>query len=235
MDENSQEMVTESLEFLSSVSNYNHWMANTLEPYVGQKVVELGCGIGNILQYYLLRKKLIGIDLDPNLINYCKKKFEDHSNCEFICADIFEDDIKLDSNIDTILSMNVIEHIEDDRKALKWMVDNLSLNGSLVILVPAHPLIYGEIDKAAGHYRRYVMEDLITKIEGTGCKVTANFYFNCIGFFGWGLNSRLLKKKTIPNKQTLMYDRYIAPLQAWAEGIIHPPFGQSLVVVAHKT
>lgn len=227
-------MVTESLEFLSSVRNYNHWMAETLEPFIGQRVLELGCGIGNILQYYLMRKKLIGIDLDANLIDYCKKKFDAHTNCEFICADIFDENFKLDQEIDTMLSMNVIEHIEDDRQALQWMVDNLSLNGSLVILVPAHPSIYGELDKAAGHFRRYVKEDLITKIEGTGCTVKQSFYFNSVGFFGWGLNSRLLKKRDIPNKQTLLYDRYLVPLQAWAESLLHPPFGQSLIVVAHK-
>jgi SAM-dependent methyltransferase len=234
MNSSSQQMVTQSLEFLSSVYNYNHWMARTLEPFIGENILELGCGIGNILQYYLLRQKLTGVDLDQNMINYCQKKFDKHENCEFICADIFEDEIKLDANIDTMISMNVIEHIEDDRAALKWMVDNLALNGTLVTLVPAHPHIHGSIDEAAGHHRRYVMEDLITKIEGIGCHVTNSFYFNCIGYFGWGLNSRVFKKKNIPVKQTLIYDRYVVPLQAWAEGIIKPPFGQSLVVIARK-
>jgi SAM-dependent methyltransferase len=235
MDKDSQQMVIESLEFLASVDNYNHWMSRSIKPYVGHKILELGCGIGSMLQYFLTEKKIFGVDLDPELIDYCKNKFKDHINCEFSAGDIFKDEIKFSEKPDTLVCLNVLEHIEDDRAALNWMSSAVEDNGTLVLLVPSHPGIYGAIDEAAGHHLRYVKEDLITKVEGAGWKVTRSFYFNFIGFFGWWLNSRILKKRHIPIKQTLIYDRYVVPLQAWAEGIVSPPFGQSLIVIAKKT
>lgn len=230
----SQAMVTESLEFLASVHNYNHWVARTLEPYLGSRILEFGCGIGNVLEFLLLKEQLIGIDLDPAMIDHCREKFAGHTNCRFQCMDIFEDELDFEGEPDTVISLNVIEHIEDDRRALRWMADQLPSGGSMVLFVPAHPTIYGEIDRAAGHHRRYEKQELISKVEGTGCKVVDARSFNLVGYFGWGLNARLLRKRDIPTKQALFYDRFVAPLQAWAENLVRPPFGQSLIVAARK-
>ena len=219
-----RKMVTESLEFLASVGNYNYWMAQTLRPYLGDKVLELGCGIGSILQYFVMKQKIFGLDLDENLIDYCKHKFKGHSNCEFNAGDIFKDEFNFSEKPDSIMCMNVLEHIEDDNAALKWMNEYVTDDGNLVLLVRSHPCIYGAIDEAAGHFLRYTKKDLIAKVEANGWNVKKSFYFNFIGFFGWWLNSRILKKRDIPIKSTLLYDRYIVQLQHWAEGIITPPF-----------
>ncbi|HBP23599.1 MAG TPA: hypothetical protein DEA08_38200 [Planctomycetes bacterium] len=229
-----QEMVTESLEFLSQVTRYNRWMADTLDPHVGQRVLEFGCGTGNMLSHFLDRERVAGIDLDPALIRYCEESFAGEENCEFHCADIFRDEVELSVQPDTVISLNVIEHIEDDRGALRWLVERLPVGGRLVILVPSHPTIYGELDRAAGHFRRYTKRELVSKVADSGCRVTHTRFFNAIGFFGWGLNSRLLKRRDIPSKQALFYDRFVVPLQARAERLIRPLFGQSLIVVGEK-
>lgn len=230
-----QEMVTESLEFLAQVARYNRWMADTLSPHVGQRVLEFGCGTGNMLKLFLDRERVMGIDLDPSLVEFCEASFAQHEHCEFHCADIFRDDVELGVQPDTVISLNVIEHIEDDRGALRWMVERLPVGGRLVILVPSHPLIYGELDRAAGHFRRYTRRELVGKIEGSGCRVTHTRFFNTIGFFGWGLNSRLLKRRDIPARQALFYDRFVVPLQARLESLLSPRFGQSLIVVGEKS
>lgn len=229
-----QEMVTESLEFLAQVAGYNQWMADTLAPYVGQRVLEFGCGTGNMLKLFLDREHVIGVDLDPSLVDFCQRSFAEHDNCEFHCADVLRDEVELGVQPDTVVSLNVIEHIEDDQSALRWMVDQLPSGGRLVILVPSHPLIYGELDRAAGHHRRYTRRELVTKVEDSGCRVTHSRFFNAIGFFGWGLNSRLLKRRDIPARQALFYDRFVVPLQARLERLVPPRFGQSLIVVGEK-
>ena len=98
-----QEMVTESLEFLSQVTRYNRWMADTLDPHVGQRVLEFGCGTGNMLSHFLDRERVAGIDLDPALIRYCEESFAGEENCEFHCADIFRDEVELSVQPDTVI------------------------------------------------------------------------------------------------------------------------------------
>ncbi len=227
-------MVTESLEFLASVKNYNHWMARTLAPFVGERVLELGCGTGNVLEFFLLRERLFGIDLDPNMVDYCRERFRAHTNCRFACADVLAEEVALDFTPDTVVSLNVLEHVEDDRSLLRWKFERLDRGGRLVALVPAHPAIYGELDAAAGHHRRYTKSELVAKVEGAGLRVTQCFYFNAVGFFGWGLNARLLRRRELPTQQALFYDNHVVPLQSWLEGIVRPPFGQSLIVVGQK-
>lgn len=230
----SRTMVSESLEFLASVRNYNHWMARTIAPYVGQRLLELGCGTGNILEYFLLRERLFGIDLDPGMVEFCRERFRAHTNCDFAAADVLREVVALDFAPDSVLSLNVLEHVEDDRALLRWQVDQLSPGGRLIALVPAHPVIYGELDAVAGHVRRYTKGELVAKVEGTGLRVTHCFYFNAVGFFGWGLNARLLRRRELPRQQAHFYDHHVVPLQSWLEGIVRPPFGQSLIVVGQK-
>lgn len=227
-------MVSESLEFLASVRNYNNWMARTIAPHVGVRLLELGCGTGNILEYFLLRERLFGIDLDPGMVDFCRQRFRAHSNCSFACADVLSDEVSLDFTPDTVLSLNVLEHVEDDRSLLRWKASQLPTGGRLVTLVPAYPAIYGELDAVAGHHRRYTKGELVAKVEGAGLRVSQCFYFNAVGFFGWGLNARLLRRRELPTQQALFYDSHVVPLQSWLEGIVRPPFGQSLIVVGQK-
>lgn len=229
-----QHMVTESLRLLANLKNYNRWMADTLDPFIGERVLEFGCGTGTLLKHFLAKERLIGIDIDPSLVDYCREAFADHANCEFHSADIVHDEVELDVEPDTVVSLNVIEHIQDDRFALRWLASRLPRGGRMVILVPAHPWIYGELDRAAGHFRRYAKRELVEKIEAAGCSVTDTLYFNAVGFFGWGLNARLLKRREIPNRQTALYDRLVVPAQARLERLVRPRFGQSLIVVARK-
>ncbi|MGE4157759.1 MAG: class I SAM-dependent methyltransferase [Planctomycetota bacterium] len=237
MPKESQERVKDSLEFLSSVYNYNHWIARTLEPFCGARILELGCGIGSMVPYFLTRKAFLGADNDPRFVAYCEEQYKDHLNCRFFHGDLAKRELALPEGavFDTILSLNVIEHLEDDVGALEYMASLVPDGGNLVLLLPAHPSIHGHLDDVVGHFRRYSKEDLLAKIGRVGLRTASCFYFNVVGYVGWGLNSRVLGRSRIPVKSTLMYDKYIVPLQAWLEGLIHPPFGQSIILHAVKT
>ena len=98
-------------------------------------------------------------------------------------------------HIDSVICFNVLEHIEQDEKALKNIFDLLEPGGRLLLLVPSHPWLYGTLDQHLGHYRRYGKKELKNKLETLGFKVIFLKYFNRIGIWEWFLNSKILRKK----------------------------------------
>jgi hypothetical protein len=110
------------------------------------------------------------------------------------------------------------------------MASLLIPGGVIVLLVPAFPALYGPIDRKLGHYRRYTLDSLTRLAVETGLRVRKTHYVNCAGFFGWWMNSHVLKRKTQSEKQIAAFERLV-PALSWLEGIARPPFGQSLFAV----
>jgi len=131
---------------------------------------------------------------------------------------------------DSCVCLNVLEHIADDVAALRAMSSVLIPGGVIVLLVPAFPSLYGPIDRNLGHYRRYTLDSLTRLAAETGLRVRKTHYVNCAGFFGWWLNSHILRRETQSEKQIAAFERLV-PVLSRVEGIAHPPFGQSLFAV----
>ena len=110
----------------------------------------------------------------------------------------------------------------------------LKPGGSLVLLIPACPRLYGEIDRRLGHFRRYSNATARAVVENAGLRVTTLRYFNFIGLWGWWWNARVAKRVTQNDRQIHIFDNWIVPWQSRLESIIPPPLGQSLLVVAQK-
>jgi SAM-dependent methyltransferase len=130
--------------------------------------------------------------------------------------------------------LNVLEHIEDDRQALRGMASILGPGGVIVLLVPAFPALYGPIDSNLGHYRRYSRGAIATLADSTGLRIRKVHYVNAVGFFGWWVNSHILRRGAQSERQIEIFDRYLVPLLSRLEGMVPPPFGQSLFVVLEK-
>jgi SAM-dependent methyltransferase len=130
--------------------------------------------------------------------------------------------------------LNVLEHIRDDRQALHGMASILTPGGVVVLLVPAFPALYGPIDRNLGHYRRYSRRSIARLAGATGLRIRKAHYMNALGFFGWWVNSHILKRAAQSERQIEIFDRYLVPLMSRLEGLTHPPFGQSLLVVLEK-
>jgi len=103
-----------------------------------------------------------------------------------------------------------------------------------VLLVPAFPALYGPIDSNLGHYRRYSRGSIAKLAESTGLRIRKAHYVNAVGFFGWWVNSHILKRQAQSEKQIAIFDRYLVPLLSRLEEMVRPPFGQSLFVVLEK-
>jgi len=215
--------------------NYNHWLFQEIQEYLGDNLLEVGCAIGNFTQKIINRKRVCVVDIESNYINRANSNFKNYHNFQAIKCDISSCDIsrQLPEGFDTVICLNVLEHVENEKAALGNMYNLLKEGGYLCLLVPAFNCIFGEMDKTDGHFKRYEKSALNKALQESGFRILKSKYINFLGFFGWWFNGRILKRKYIPFFQMLMYD-FIVPLVSLMERIFNPPFGQSLIVIAKK-
>ena len=135
---------------------------------------------------------------------------------------------------DSVVCVNVLEHIEDDVAALRAMADIVVPGGVIVLLVPAFDALYGPIDRNLGHYRRYRRRALAALCSSMGLEIRKLHYVNSVGFFGWWVNARLLKRETQSDGQIAVFDRWLVPVFSALEAAVPPPFGQSLLAVLRR-
>src|SRR5439155_1584785 len=102
---------------------------------------------------------------------------------------------------DTVVCANVLEHVADDAASLRAMRALLAPGGRVVLIVPALHALYGTIDAAIGHHRRYTREEIDAKLHAAGLEVEHVSYFNLLGMVGWWLNARVLKRRSVPGLQ----------------------------------
>ena len=139
-------------------------------------------------------------------------------------------------NLDTIIGINVLEHIKDDVVALKHLSLLLNPGGKIILFVPAFPLLFGDWDEMIGHFRRYTKMKLEQKLKASGFIPIESFYFNSLGFLGWGLNKLLRKtpQNDVVKLQAQIFDKYLVPPLSKLENIFRPPIGQSLFMFGLK-
>lgn len=227
--------VHSSLEVLSDLYNYNHWLFNKVRPFIGARVCEVGSGIGNITQFLLNCRMVVGIEPQPVSYRESVRRFRDHLNTRMVNCTLEEcpSPAVAAAAFDTVLSMNVLEHIEDDVEALRTMHDLCVPGGNVVILVPAHMSIYGELDRSFGHCRRYNRRGLGEAMRQAGLEPTYSRYLNAIGYFGWFWEGRCLRRRQIQPQSARIFNRLVPFIDA-IERLLPLPFGQSLLMVGRK-
>ncbi len=222
----------QTLRAIALCEHYNSWIFETLKPFLGKDLLEVGCGIGNLTRYFKQDRKLVALDSDPHYIAYMKL---DNPEVETYSGDISNSNILKEINIsfDTVICINVLEHIYDDEKALLNMCSLTRPQGRLILMVPAHKLLYGYMDKNVEHYRRYEKNEINEKITRAGYVVKRIFYFNRLGALGWLINSRIRKCGKISYLQLLIFDKIVNFLRK-IDNMFHLPFGVSIIVIAER-
>ena len=222
-----------SIEF---IDNYNGWMIQKLRPYLGSRLLEIGTGQGNFRKYFLSVEHFVSVDIDPVVTKRAAERFPEDV---FIVADISGDEFlrKISGYvIDTVICANVIEHIENDDRAIGNLLSALRSGGYLFIFVPAFPFLYNDMDRMAGHYRRYT-KGMMRKAVGKSGQIVALEYFNPVGGLGWWVNKFIkhndLDSKGI-NSQVVFFDKYMVPLSRIINPLTKGFFGQSLICVIKK-
>jgi SAM-dependent methyltransferase len=210
---------SEVLARLSRAPRFTRWMADAIRPYVGDRVLEIGAGIGNLTVNLIPRDVYWATDVNPTYLRdqrhlrrtrpYLRTGFTDVTRPE---------SFPVDQQFDTVICLNVVEHLQDDVAALRNIRSVLQEDGKAIVLVPQGPGLYGSLDKALGHFRRYTREELRTAAERADFQVINVFGFNKAGVPAWWLNARLLNRKTFSLYQIKMLNLLVPlfrKLEAW--------------------
>lgn len=225
-----------TLERMDSATNYNAWLGRKFRDHLGARVLEIGAGIGTITeQLHPGRELVIALEVEDFYVDKLRTRFKDVPTVRPVLSDVALADWEQlrQERIDSIVLSNVLEHIPDDADAVRRFAQVLDPNGALVILVPAIQQLFGSMDEAVGHYRRYSPESLRAVLEGNGFSLEKLEWMNIAGIPGWYLNGRVLKRRAVPPLQLRLYDA-VAPLLARAESLVRLPIGMSLFAVARK-
>ncbi len=186
-----------TLKMLSKASKYNGWVYQMLKPYIGSDILEVGSGIGNMTRYFVRHGNVTATDISPFCIRELERTYAEHQNVKVQKLDISRNSYPQFEIYDTIICLNVLEHIEDDIEALRNMRKLLRPGGRLLLYVPANPRLYCEIDRGVGHYRRYLMDELLGKLKKAGYRVPHFRHHNILGAIGWWIQGKVMGKKTI--------------------------------------
>ena len=233
----------EGLETLNAIANanlFNKWMYSRIAPYCAGHILEIGSGIGNISACFLKNKSTITLsDLRDNYLEILKEKFNVYPTLQgFIKLDLVDPDFDQKFNhllgtFDTVYALNVIEHINDDVKAIANCKKLLKVNGTLVILVPAYQLLYNRFDKELEHFRRYTRSSLNKLMLSNDLKLIRTNYFNLAGIPAWFLFGRILNKKTIESGPMNLYNKLV-PFLKLIDKIVFNQMGLSVICIAIK-
>ncbi|HEY2157381.1 MAG TPA: bifunctional glycosyltransferase/class I SAM-dependent methyltransferase [Isosphaeraceae bacterium] len=200
---------------------FNRWMYRQIAPYVGRRVLEAGCGIGNLTELLLDSDRLVVSDVDPFYAEMIGRRFGHMDNVRTVRMDLTKagDYEQLaGESLDTIICLNVLEHIGDDEDVLRHFYRALGPGDHAIVLVPQHPWLYSPTDKALGHERRYTKEGLAERLRRAGFEVVHQQGFNRLGALGWYVSGKLLGREHLSPGQMKAFNR-ILPLAKLVERI----------------
>lgn len=217
---------------LEVASNYNTWIAEQVGSHVGARVLDAGCGSGNLTRLLLDRELVVAVDVWPEFVEAMTVGFGDAGNLAVHRFDLSDPGLPAALaryRLDSAFCVNVLEHVEDDAAALANLAAAIEPGGPIFLLVPAFPALYGEHDRADHHFRRYTKRSLAETVAPLPLEIERSYYMNLPGFFAWFVLVRLMRRRL--NEEAIgLYDRLIPAIRR-VETSVKPPFGQSLVAV----
>lgn len=224
-----------TLRRMAVLDRYNAFLFELIAPFVGQRVLEVGSGTGTITQFLRDRDRVLATEYDAQYLHLLERRFENNINIRTAAFDLTQEvpAAVAAERYDTIICLNVLEHIEKDREALVRLHDVLEEGGRLVLLVPAHQVLYGAMDKAIGHFRRYEGPGLRSLLEEVGFTLEQEKRVNALSMPGWYLNGKILKRKTVPGVQARVANRLVPLFRL--EQKLSLPFGLSVIAIAKRT
>ncbi len=182
---------------LSGARRFNNWMAQTIKPFVGQRVLEIGSGLGNLTRELLPREHYTASDIDTLHLRFLRNRYARSQRVDVSRMDLTEpsDFEPVAGCYDTVICLNVLEHVEDDRLALRNIFEALEPGGQAVMLVPQGRWLFGSLDEVLGHHRRYNPVELTEKAREAGFDVERVLDFHRTTVPGWVVNAVLLRRK----------------------------------------
>lgn len=226
-----------TLESIESSINYNSWIASTIYPFLGEKNIELGSGLGTISNYILKNHKVFLTELSHVCRNELSLRFSNNDNLIGIIENFY--DISDKNKYDCVYSCNVMEHIEDDLKIIEHSHNILKQGGYFVAFVPAHRILLSPFDQSIGHFRRYDLSDkerLLRFFQNKkiGFELVSFDFYNPIGAIAWFIKMKLLRSTKIDEKDAILFDKLFPLFQKFNFISRIFNFGQNARIVLKK-
>ncbi len=225
---------------------YHRHLFERIKPFIGSRVWEIGSGFGQYTRMLLeAERQVLASDIDRDLLGRLAAELagaHQRMSCRYI--DLGSRDAIaqcLQWQPDSIVCLNVLEHIRDDVQALRWIREESKGSLRAVFLVPAHKQLFGFMDEQAGHFRRYTRDDLSAAFTNAGWRTIDSFYLNPVGGVGWFVRNRIMPPASEDlddpkvNRDIEIFDRYFLSISKLVERFTQRFFGQSVVVVADRS
>ncbi|HEX5760375.1 MAG TPA: glycosyltransferase [Thermoanaerobaculia bacterium] len=222
------------LHSLERAQRFNRWMAESIAPHVGARVLEIGAGIGNITAWLLPRDLYLATDINPHYLAYLRNLALGKPYLDVARMNLQEpsDFAPWQGAFDTVICLNVLEHVRDPLLALRHMHGALAPGGRLVLYVPAGQRLFSSLDEVLGHRTRYDRAMLERELEATGFRLQEVRDFNRAGVPGWWLNGRVLRRRRFSKVQLKLFNMLV-PLIRRADRVL-PWQGLGMVAVAQR-
>jgi Methyltransferase domain. len=221
---------------VETAENYHRWVFSSFKKFLksGGISLEVGaghCGYTNLISN--ISRKVIVADINKDAVDKIKNTLSGNKNIETLVMDGIEPS-KISTPVDNIVAINLIEHLCDDRSFVQECHSVLANEGRLIVFAPAFPFLFSNIDKQAGHFRRYRKKDIGELLSKCGFKVCYLRYFNVAGFVGWLFNKTVRSgvNSGTTNLQVVIYNKIIWPLKCFE--ILSGLFGLSIIAVGVK-
>lgn len=225
------------LELFKDAVNWKAYYKSAIDPYIHGDVCEVGAGIGGTTTALLNDKvnSWLAVEPDESLSSKIAVEIKGHPNAEkVVVVHGILVDIEENKRFDSILYIDVIEHIEADKEEFLKAVNRLKPGGHLIILVPAFNFLYNPFDKAIGHFRRYDKPMLRSLAKDSGVQEKFMKYFDSMGFFASCANKFFINKSTPSKGNISMWDNLLVPFSKFVDPLLLRSFGKSLIGVWQK-
>ncbi len=224
------------LEVLADMPNYYAWIFRYFARYVRGEMIEYGAGTGTVSAKLLASAgSLTLVEPSANLVRALNDRFGNDARVTIVHASLEEHaGTAPDASFDTVVIVNVLEHINQDKDALTQLFRILKPGGNLLIFVPALQILMSKLDLLHGHFRRYSRAELRAKVEGCGFKVEFCRYFDSVGVVPWFILNTLLRRTEFDPGLVKLNDKVVVPITAALESVVRPLFGKNVILVARK-
>ena len=225
---------------LRNASNFAKWSVSLIDKYIGERVLEVGGGIGTFTDFFVDKEILLTTEIDDDCFMTLSSKYRNNNNVEVVNENILNDKFienAKEKYFDTVICFNVLEHIDNDIEAIKNMKECIKKDGGhLIIRVPAFNLLYSKLDRNVGHFRRYTKKSMLKKLSlFDDLEIIELFYMDIVGFFAWFFLFKIIGKESFASEgQIGLYDKLFVPFFSKIEKMINYPFGLTLFAICRK-
>ena len=219
---------------MARAPRYNDWMAELLRPFCGQRILEIGSGTGNLTRQLIPRDQYVASDINPLYLSTLKALTADRPYLDVTLTDVTRGETfpRREGGFDTVVCLNVVEHVDDDVGALRNLRAALAPAGRAIVLVPQGPGAFGTLDEVLGHKRRYTKESLAALAASAGFRITELLELNRLGSVAWWLNGQVLRRRYFGRFQIVALNTLVPLLRRFDRYLPFPAI--SLIAVMER-